>query len=228
MCPGEWYGREVAMLIDEYRDAYSKHDRNLSENGCAHGSRREFDAAYGQPDCASRQQETERTPGGMPRGVMGEGQRQHPSRHGEDSSHGDRVPNGNQYSGRDACSRSQRGLHVGDEAPRRRLGLGELGHSEGKKDDGNAGNKNREWCGDSRRDGDDAECKIEVDARSDVRYGRGRNVSGAKLTGSQVVSGLTHSSPMAFRRRSRPHHRPSLSPWPQQLATHGERNCRTR
>ena len=95
----------------------------------------------------------------------------------------------------DARSRSQRGLHVGDEAPRRRLRLGELGHGEGEENDGEARRKDRERCGDTRCDGDHTECEIEIDTWSNVRNGRGGHVRGAELAGPEMASGPQPGSP---------------------------------
>ncbi len=181
--PERWARRSTRV-----DDADHEHDRYLHHDSQAHRRGGKADAARRQPDGAGRQDEAQRLPGRVPRGVMGDGQRHHAPRHGEHPRYGHGEPHRDQDGRGDARPRSQRGLHVGDEASRRRLRLGEFGHDEGKQDDGQTSRENRQRRGNSSGDGDHPEGEVEVDPWPDVGDRRGRHVHRAQLPSLEMVS----------------------------------------
>ncbi len=190
--PGERYRREVGAPIDEDDHTDHEHDRDLHEHGHAHRSGREADAARRQRDRADGQHQRQRFPRQMQRRVVRNGQRHHATRHREDPGDRRRVPHRDQQGCRHPGPRPQRSLDIGDEAPGRRLRLGELGHREGEQDDGHASRDDRQGGGHPGRDRDHPEREVEVDPGPDVGDRRGCQVRCAQLPGSKVVSALAH------------------------------------
>ena len=182
----------MGTLIDQDNDADHDHDRHLHEHGRAHRAGRQLDTPCGQPDRAHGQHQGKRPPRGMPRGVMRQGHRHHPARHGEHRRDRDGVAHGDQQGRGDSGPGSQRGFHISDEAPRRRLRLGELGHRESQEHDGHASGDDRQRRGDAGGHRDNSEREIEVDPRPDIRDRRGGHVGRAELAGLEVVSALAH------------------------------------
>ena len=182
--PGERHAREMRALVDQHDDADDEHDRHLQEHRDANRSGGDAHAAHSDPDRGAGQHERERLPCGVPRGVVGERQRDHAAGHREHAGERNGVADRDEQRHDDAGLRSERGLDVGDEASRGRLGLRELGDDEGEQDDGDAAGEDRQRRGDARGDRDDSEGEVEVDPGPDVRDRRGGHIGRAQLAGA--------------------------------------------
>ena len=184
--------------VDEDDDAERDHDRDLHEDRQTDGLRGRLDAAHRQRDGAGGQYQRQWLPRYEQRGVVGEGQRHHATRHREDPRDGHRIAHHDQQGRDDTDPRSQRGLDVGYDASRRGLHLGELGHRESEQDSRHACSEDRQRGCDTGGEGNHPEREVEVFPQADVGECRGRQIRRAELTGPEVLCALAHYRPLGL------------------------------